>query len=220
MKYIQRFKGLLFFALACSFTAQGSTDETVTRKNSPSDNSGNTSGSITVTAGQIQNIKAADNLTISGKTIPLTVESEGRVTLTAGKTILLLPGTKVSPGGFLYASIEPAVKSGKHQKKEIRLVTVEEKIKIEEQASLSQAYTLFSPFPSRNRGHLHAGDTEQGSFSASNSKLFAVSPEQQRKVAVTSRSLPEVTRQQVILTFNLNPVAFTSRSVTHRVLRL
>jgi hypothetical protein len=142
------------------------------------------------------------------------------VKLVAGESIVLHPGTKISLGSFLYATIQPAVKSGKRQKKEVSLVTIEENQKIEEQASLTFAAALFSPFPSHRKGNLHAGDAENGSFTSSNYELSAVSPEQQRKVAIDSRQLPEVTRKQLLINYLYTPVAFVCRPETMRVLRL
>ena len=170
--------------------------------------------------GEVQNYQSTANLTISGENRPLIVEKDGEVNLTAGKSIILLPGTKISAGGFLYASIEPSVKSGKHQKKEIRLVTIEENEKIQEQASLSQAGILFSPFPKSVKGSLHAGDAEQGYFNISANILSAVAPEQHRKVALISLPLHEITRQQVFSNLTILPVTSTFRAETMRVLRL
>jgi hypothetical protein len=141
--------------------------------------------------------------------------------VTSSKSILFRPGTRITAGGFLYASIDqPAPKTGRHPKKAVILVTVEENMKIEEQASLSTAAAMFSPFPSRSRGHLHAGDTEEGSFTASNNTVSAVSPEQQRKVAVNSRLLPEVTRVQLTTNYTSTAVAISCRPEMMRVLRL
>lgn len=220
MKYFHWFKGVFFIALACSFTAQGSTDDVVAAKKNPTNHKSGAIGSSTVIAGQSQDYRATADLIISGESNPLTVEKEGRVTLTAGKSILLLPGTRISAGGFLYASIESTGKSGKHQKKGMRLVTVEENKKIEEQASLCMAFNLFKPIHSRNRGNLHAGDAEQGSFRSSNNELSAVSPEQQRKVALHSRTLSAVARKQISTNYHPVPVASTFRTETMMVLRL
>ncbi len=220
MKYFHWFKGLALIALTCSFAAQGSTVDTIsarkTLRNSPNTHVGN----LTVSAGETQNYQAPANLTLSGESAPMTVENEGKVILTAGKSIRILAGTRVSHGGFLYASIEPAAKSGKHQKKEIRLVTVEEKIKIEEQAILADACVLFSPFPASKKGFLHAGDAEQGSFNSSNNELSAVSPDQQRKVAVDSRMLRELVRNQPPLNFHIAQVVGNYRAERMMVLRL
>jgi hypothetical protein len=162
----------------------------------------------------------SSNLVVSGENNLIVVAKEGTVTLSAGKSISLLPGTKISAGGFLYASIDQISKNGKHRKKVVRLVTVEEKQKIEEQASLSVAYTLFSPFLSGNKGSLHAGDTENGSFKSLSGYLTGLSPEQQRKVAVDSRELPETTRKQFPINYNLAPEAIVYRAEVTRVLRL
>ena len=101
-----------------------------------------------------------------------------------------------------------------------RLVTVEENRKIEEQASLSYAAMLFSPFPSLRKGVLHAGDTDNGSFTTSNHELSAVSPEQQRKEAVDSYTLHLVNRKQVLTSYRLAPETYAYRPQVMMVLRL
>lgn len=219
MKYFHWFKGLFFIALACSFTAQGSTVVTVVPGG---DTQGDTPSSykVAVSTGQTQHGQTSANLSISGENSKVTVSKEGTVSIVAGKSITLGPGTRVTSGGFLYASIEPVAKDGKHCKKQVVLVTVEENQVIEEQKSLAVACTLFSPFPVRSKGLLHAGDAEQGSFNASNNELSAISPEQQRKVAVESRFLPEVSRKQVLFSQTPIPAAHISRPETLRVLRL
>lgn len=220
MTYFHWFKGFVFVTLACAFTANGNTVDSSTSKNDPQENEISTVYSISVSSGQAQNNQATANLTISGENSKVNVETAGTVTLVASKSILLRPGTKVTAGGFLYASIEPIVKSGKHPKKELRLVTVEEKIMLEAQASLAVAYTIFSPFPAPAKRHLHSGDTENGSFTSSTNELYAVSPEQQRKVAVDSHNLAGVSRKQISTEFNPAPVAYSYRPEVMRVMRL
>ena len=220
MSNIPWFKGVVFLAIACSFTAQGSTADTSSTCKNFSNIRNASIGNITVAAGQTHNYKSSANLTISGTNSPVTVEKKGVITLSAGKSILFLPGTKISAGGFLYASIKPVAKNRKHQKKEIRLVTIEENEKIEEQASLSIAATLFSPFPTRSRGHLHAGNAHQSSFTASGNDLSGVSPEQQRKMAFERCHLPRVTFQQILTSFLPVPKTLACRAETTTVLRL
>jgi hypothetical protein len=143
------------------------------------------------------------------------------VKLVASESIVLRPGTRVTAGGFLYASIEPVTKGGKHHdKKVVVVVTVEEKMKMEAQASLAMAYTIFSPFPSPVKRHLQNGDAENGCFTSSSNELSAVSPEQQRKVAIDSRILTGVSREQISTDFNPAPVAYSYRPEVMRVLRL
>jgi len=177
MRYFYSYKVFVFIALACAFTAQGSTVVSFAPNSGPQKDE--SSGyNLAVSASHAQNKEASANLTISGENSKVSVAKAGTVTLVAGKSIILHPGTKISSGSFLYASIEPRSKTGKRTKKEVTLVTLEEMKKIEEQASLCTAYLLFSPFPTRAKGHLHAGDAEQGSFTSSNNQLSAVSPEQ------------------------------------------
>ena len=220
MKYFSLFKRFMFIALICSFAAQGGNVGSHASRKNLQNIKNSTVYNISVSAGQARNSQASANLTMSGENSKVSVEKEGTVTLVAGKSILLHPGTKISSGGFLYASIEPMPKSGKHQKKEVRIVTVEEKNKIEEQASLSTAYSLFSPFPTRNKGHLHTGDAENGSFTSSINDLSGVAPEQHRKVAVNSFNLTEITREQMVINYKPVPETYTFRAETMMVLRL
>ena len=216
--FFQRFKGLILISLACSVTAQGSTFLSSTSEKTPQKTS--TPYSISVSTSQENISRSSANLTISGDNSKVSVEKEGTVTLVAGKSIILRPGTKISNGSFLYASIEPIVKNEKHQKKEIRIVTVEEKNKIEEQVSLAKAFELFEPYPARNRSHLHTNDSENGCFASPVYELSGVTPEQQRKVAVEGHRMPEVTHSQISFYNNPLPVAVINRAETMRVLRL
>lgn len=220
MKYLHRLKGMLLLAVACSFAAQGSAMEPAGQDGTLQRTEPSSTYSVSVSAGHVQNSQATANLTVLGENSKVSVDKEGTVTLVAGRSIILRPGTKISNGAFLYASIEPVVKNGRHQKKEVRVVTVEEKVKIEEQACLSMAYKLFSPFPSRSKGTLHAGDDENGCYTSSNTEIYAVTPEQQRKVAVDSRFLTEVAARQTQFNYYPLPVFYAYRAETMRVLRL
>ena len=134
MKYFHWFKGLTFVALACAFTANGSTVESSSPKSDPQKTKVPGGYSVSVSAGQVQNSQATANVTMKGESSKVSVDKEGTVTVTSSKSIVFRPGTKITAGGFLYASIDqPATKTGKHPKKVLRLVTVEEKIKIDEQ---------------------------------------------------------------------------------------
>jgi hypothetical protein len=221
MKYLNWFKGFVVIALACSVTAQGSTVDSSTSKSDPQTTEVSSAYSVSVTAGQLQNDQSTANLTISGENSRVSTNNAGTVKLVASESIVLRPGTRVTAGGFLYASIEPVSKSGKqHHKKVVVVVTVEEKMKMEAQASLAMAYTIFSPFPSPVSRHVHSGDAENGSFTSSINELSAVSPEQQRKVAVDSRILTGFFHKQISTEFNTAPGAYSYRRDVMRVLRL
>ncbi len=220
MKYLHGFKGFIFIALACSVTAQGSTFISDASKNDPQGNQVSTVYNISVSSGQAHHERSSANLTISGENSKVSLEKEGTVSLTAGESIILRPGTKISSGSFLYACIEPRAKSGKSQGKVVKLVTIEENREIEEQASLAFACSLFTPFPAISHGHLHAGDAENGSFTSSTNELSGVTPEQQRKVAIDSRQLSQVARKQMFIENNPLPVAYAYRPEAMRVLRL
>ncbi len=219
MKYLHWFKGLVFIALACSVTAQGSTVQ-FTQSDDNTPGATPTVYQVAVSNGQSQNAQASANLTITGEKSKVSVTKEGVVSVVAGESIVFRPGTKISSGCFLYASIESKTATGKHKKTDVRLVTVEEKMKIEEQAALGMAYTLFSPFPSNHKGYLHAGDAENGSFNSLSTELCGVFPEQQRKVAIDSRQLPETSRTSLSVNYSQIRVAYVYRAEVMRVLRL
>jgi hypothetical protein len=221
MRYFHSFKVFVFAALACSVTAQGSTVEYSAAKTSDQSSQNPQGYSVSVSSSQVQNNQSTANLTISGENSKVSADQAGTVKLVASESIVLRPGTRVTAGGFLYASIEPATKNGKQRhKKVVVVVTVEEKMKMEAQASLAMAYTIFSPFPSPTKRHFHSGDDENGSFTSSTNELSAVSPEQHRKVAVESRILAGVSRNQILSVSNPAPVAYSYRPEVMRVLRL
>ena len=60
---------------------------------------------ITVQNGQTTCRDATQTITVAGNGTQFTVLDGGNVTLIAGRNILLLPGTKVDPGGYLLGSI-------------------------------------------------------------------------------------------------------------------
>jgi hypothetical protein len=222
MKHISRFKVFILIALTCVFTAvQGNVVVTSSSdQQGPQHDGSSATYSVSVSAGHSQASEASANLTMAGMNSQVSVEKEGSVTLVAGESIVLRPGTKVSGGGFLYASIRPASHTGKPHKKGVKVVTVEEKKKIEEQESLETACEMFKPFPSKSRGFLHAGDADNGSYFASCHELFGVSPEQQRKVAGDSHFTVLVASRTNQTIVNTAPVPHGYRPETIRVLRL
>jgi len=198
----------------CTLSVQAATGYTISCKQ----DAGN--GTITVNAGQSKTSQASANISISGENNKVTVEKEGVVSLSAGKSIILHPGTRVTAGCFLYASIEPVAKTGKHKNKETRLVTIEEKKKIEEQATLAVAAILFSPFPVCSKGFLHAGDAENSSFYAGCNELSGVTSGEQRIVAINGLASLVAAPSKLILNSAPAPVPVVFRPETTRVLRL
>lgn len=178
-------------------------------------------GTITVTAGQTSDNQASANVTISGDNSRISVEKSGVVSLSAGKSIILHPGTRVTQGCFLYASIEePVVKTGKHGKKAVKLVTIEEQKKIDEQINLAVAVALFSPFPVCGKGSLHAGDAENGSYYAGSNEFSGMISGEQRAPVINSQASPPVTPSQLLWNCPPAPVPLVFRPETTRVLRL
>lgn len=220
MKYSNWFKGFLFLAFACSVTVQGSNSYAYGMYDFMQSGDPSMGYQIAVSAGKAQDTPADANLTISGENSKVSIEEKGTVTLVAGKSIVLHPGTKISKGSFLYASIGSKSKTGKLHKKEVKLVTVEENQKLLEQASLATAFELFCAVPVRKAARLHAGAAEQGSYQSSNYKLSGVCPEQQRKVAVESQIVAATGRLQTALMFNTVAVSSGHRPEATRVLRL
>ncbi len=217
MKHVKQVNPLLLIALACTVLAQGRVSYGAVP--TPQDNGQPSAYSVSVSAGQEQS-GASANLTLSGSNSRVSVDKPGTVTLVAGKSIILRPGTHISEGGFLYASIEPATKPGKMHKKLVKVVTIEEKKRIDEQVTLSVAYTLFSPFHTRTRGWLHAGSQEQGDFTASSFSSYAVPPDQQRKSGIDTRPALLAVVYPVMIMGNDPSVPEGFRPETRRVLRL
>ncbi|MFH1160224.1 MAG: hypothetical protein V1733_04665 [bacterium] len=60
---------------------------------------------VTIPNGQTSCYAATQTITVAGNGTQFTVLTGGSVTLIAGQNILLLPGTKVYPGGYLLGSI-------------------------------------------------------------------------------------------------------------------
>jgi hypothetical protein len=134
-------------------------------------------------------VQSTDNVVISGKN-PVSVDQQASMTLVSGKSIRLLPGTRISSGGFMYASISNPAKKGKHSKKVARLVTVEENEKMLEQAALAQAATYLTPFTYRNQRQISSFCKEPGLKTDSGNHISAVISESSSKqFAVESNRL-------------------------------
>ncbi len=217
MKHLHRVKGFIFIALACTVSAQGSA--VMTTGTDPQDSGTSPAYSLSVSTGQ-ESAPASARLTLAGENSKVSVEKPGTVTLVAGKSIILKPGTRITGGGFLYASIEPAAKPGKHHKRTVKVVTIEEKKRIDEQLSLAVAYTLFKPFPSRTRGWLHAGREEQGSYSASPLTVSAITPDHTRKISADARTSAMAVASAGQRISSILPVPESFRPETRMVLRL
>jgi hypothetical protein len=102
----------------------------------------------------------------------------------------------------------------------VKLVTVEEKKRIEEQDCFAMACDLFSPFPSRKKGLLDPVDAADGSYKSSRNELFGVTPEQQRKIAVDAFKVLTVFSYQTKFISSIVPESSGYRSEITRVLRL
>jgi archaellum component FlaF (FlaF/FlaG flagellin family) len=143
-------------------------------------------------------IQTASTLVVSDEK-PVNVNQNGSITLVSGKAIVLLPGTKISSGGFMYASINPDGKKGKQVKKITKLVTVEEHAKLEEQATLAEAVSLFSPFPSSSKRQLsnpYSGGNSIVVSSQQNSALVNESNVKQFAIPATRLIIERVTNVQ------------------------
>ena len=175
--------------------------------------------SVVAGTGLTEETVAPAHLVLSEST-PVTVDQNGSITLVAGKSIHFLPGTKISAGGFMYASIVQPGKTGRLQKKEVRLVTVEENEKLEEQVSLAQAATLLSPFPSNKKGQLHAATSENGSIDVYTNNNIGISQEQTFKLAAISVARLQANLQPIVHKF-INLPGYCNNNVDCRyVLRL
>jgi hypothetical protein len=117
---------------------------------------------------------------------PVSVGHNGAIKLVAGQSIILLPGTRISCGGFLYATIQS--KKSKSSGKLTKLVTIEEKERIEEQKALEHAATLLSPFPSESvKGVSPCGD-ESNSISAASVHQSGITTGNNNKISAITET--------------------------------
>jgi hypothetical protein len=127
------------------------------------------------------------SLVLSGEQ-PVSVGTNGAIKLVAGQSIILLPGTKISSGGFLYATIQNP--KGKHSGKVTKLVTIEEKEKIDEQKALEHATTLLSPFPTKSLTGVSPDSNDSKSIAASSIHQSGITSGNNNKInAVTDTKL-------------------------------
>jgi len=185
MNYLRRTSVICSILLASAVTLPGGNSVYSQNQEEPTGIQKSDAFSLSVSTGQSVDEQSRANVTLSGVNGKVKVESSNKVTIVAGKSITLKPGTRVSSGGFLYASIESPLKSRKHAKREMRIVTVEEKIKLDEQADLAKSCTRISPFLPGNKRTLFNGGSDRGTISSPTGDFMAISPEQQRKVAHT-----------------------------------
>jgi hypothetical protein len=153
---------------------------------------------ILVSSGQIQEYTSSSHLTLSGSD-PVKVDANGSITLIAGKSIQLLPGTKVTVGGFMYASVLPHGKEAQRAKQKTRLVTIEENEKIEEEISLAGAAALISPFTTANKGELYSGSSSNGCIRPSVIVEACLGSEQSRNVVFSITDNYQIFKSTVIL---------------------
>jgi hypothetical protein len=111
---------------------------------------------------------------------PVSVGANGSMKLVSGKSIILLPGTKISGGGFLYATIHRS--KGSQSGKTTTLVTVEQKEMIDEQKALEHAATLLSPFASKSDNGFSARKDDDSSISATSVKQYGVTSGNNNKI--------------------------------------
>lgn len=219
MKQFIRVNGLIMIALACSLLVKGGTSGISSVQTEPKEGQPSPEYSISVSAQETGEAKADANLTISGGNSSVKVEKEGGVTLVAGKSILLRPGTRITHGGFLYASINQGSKTtGK--KSAHKLVTIEEKRKLDEQACLATAYDLFRPFPFSVCGILMNDKEDTGQLIVTMNAASGVTPEQQRKIAAGQETPAMAASTVSYLKVENTAKIHNCRPETVRVLRL
>ncbi len=117
---------------------------------------------------------------ILSEQMPVRVGSNASLTLVAGKNIFLLPGTKITAGGFLYATIQKPGKKGKTAAQECRLVTIEENEQIAEQEALAVSTTL-SPFVRPEKDHLRNAAPGESTLNVTSPSDKGIIQDHQRK---------------------------------------
>ncbi|NQV01573.1 MAG: hypothetical protein HQ542_02930 [Bacteroidia bacterium] len=141
---------------------------------------------MTILSGEKKTVDARNNLIISGEDQPVTIKEGGSITITAGEKIILLPGTKVSAGGTLHASISAAevAELQKKEKERPLEVTREEQAKVEEHNRLEEAYNLFRPFATPVFASYHNEKKERESITLASTYLTGITCESQQRVVV------------------------------------
>ena len=219
MKFLELKSGLLSMMLLIAFGTEVSGFDSVSgiKKTILSNNV--SLNNILVSSGQVQEYASSSHLTLSGSD-PVKVDANGSMTLIAGKSIQLLPGTKVTVGGFMYASVLPHGKEAQKIKQRARLVTIEENEKIEEEISLAGAAALISPFTTSNKGELYSGSSSDGCIRPSLRVEACLGSEQYRNLVFSVSDNYQLFKSTVIVNTYDRCKSYSSHHECQYVLRL
>ena len=108
-------KRIVCFILSLAATAGWAVahnDSGIQSSAGPGEQPDRTINGVTLSESDTRTITSTASIILSEQ-VPVNVEQNGSITLVAGKNIVLLPGTKISAGGFLYASIQKQDKIGR-----------------------------------------------------------------------------------------------------------
>jgi len=136
----------------------------------------------------------------------------GAVSITASDRILLKPGTKVSAGGTLKATIVKSdIKSIKKKKRERPLeVSAREEAKIVEHARMEMAFNLFRTFATPVRS-VYRAEKEREAFTLQDSHVYGLTSQQQQRLGISINTILPFYH------FHFNPEVFISQTLSgHR----
>lgn len=193
---------ILSAALATG-TFGGNDGYPVEKQNQPGNSSETVLNGISLTDQDTRVVNSSSAIILSEQE-PVRVGGNASLTLVAGRNIFLLPGTKITAGGFLYASIQRPGKKGKAITEECRLVTIEENEQIAEQEALAISTTL-SPFVKPEKDHLRNAVPGESTLSISSPSDKGVIQDHHRKFSTRQYQsiLPGLPHSEMIARFQV-----------------
>jgi len=157
----------------------------------------------------------------AGLLTPVTINNGGRMNLTSGQPIFLKPGTKVLAGGYLRAAV--LTDAGERKSVEPRYKKSKKPTRIEKIAEpliIAETLDAISPFAKRSGRSVGEGNNNEERLNALISEVAGISPEQNRKQAVTSFAKMNFRLSRIANVCAPHLVALSDKRETITVLRL
>jgi len=177
--------------------------------------------SLNLMAGQDQFYLANKNLTISGHEKPVIVRNGASLNLASGRSIVLLPGTKVISGGYLHATIISDV--GERSVAARKMTRPSDLAKMENSNKttiISETAVPCSPFAKSSKGDFREQGNDDQNFNALAADYSGVITEHNRKNAVVKQTRTQFAPQHLIVFVNTSFLTFAGKPEATRVLRL
>jgi hypothetical protein len=160
-------------------------------------------------------------LTVSGPDKPVIVRKGATLNLVSGQTIVFLPGTKVSSGGYLHATIiTDAGERNMASRKMTRPSDLAKMANPDETISISEAQASCSPFARSSKGDFREKGNNDQSINALIPDVSGVVTEHNRKVALAGQSRNQFAPQHLFNFSNKFFLTFSGKPEATRVLRL